>query len=133
MEKLFVEATTKTPFISFDEASGIMTIKGRSIPKDAETFWNPVLNWFALYMRTPAQRTTIRIDLEYFNISSSKSLLLLLYKLNEMKTQGFEAVVEWYYNTEDIDMYEVGQDYAFMVKVPFEFKKQDQGALAMVV
>ena len=133
MENLFIEATTKTPQVSFDSATGVLLVKGRSIPKDAEAFWNPVLEWFAGYMKTPHQHTTIRIDLEYFNISSSKCLLLLLYKLNDLKTLGHQSVVEWYYNADDMDMFEVGQDYAFMVKVPFEFKKQAQDELAMVV
>ncbi len=29
--------------------------------------------------------------------------------------------VLWYHNESDEDMFEVGQDYAFMVKVPFDF------------
>lgn len=133
MENLFIESTTKTPQISFDSEMGVLLIKGRSIPKNAEVFWNPVLSWFEDYMKTPNSNTTIRIDLEYFNISSSKCLLLLLYKLNELKITGHQSIVEWYYNADDIDMFEVGQDYAFMVKVPFEFKKQNTQELAMVV
>lgn len=133
MEKLVVEATTKTPLISFDRDAGELIIKGRSIPKDADAFWTPILNWFSDYTKSPAEKTTIQIDLEYFNISSSKSLLMLLYKLNDLKLKGFESQVEWFYNEDDIDMFEVGKDYAFMVKVPFEFKKQQSQELAMVV
>lgn len=133
MENLFIESTAKTPQISFDYEDGTLLIKGRSIPKDAEIFWNPVLEWFTNYMKAPNTNTTVCIDLEYFNISSSKSLLLLLYKLNDLKIQGHESVVEWYYNEDDVDMFEVGQDYAFMVKVPFEFKKTNMQELAMVV
>jgi len=133
MEKLVVEATSKTPHVSFDRNAGVLNIKGRAIPKDAEEFWSPVLNWFMEYTKSPAEKTTIQIDLEYFNISSSKSLLMLLYKLNDLKLKGYESKVEWFYNEDDIDMFEVGKDYAFMVKVPFEFKKLQQQELAMVV
>lgn len=126
MNKLYVEATAKTPFISFDGSTGILLIQGRSIPKDTEDFWNPILTWFDNYMLNPSSETKVTINLEYFNISSSKSLLLLLYKLNDLKISGHSAKVEWVYNADDIDMFEVGQDYAFMVKVPFEFMKQDQ-------
>ena len=59
--------------------------------------------------------------LDFFNISSSKRLLFMLYKLNEILEKGGQSKVQWYYSEHDDDMFEVGQDYAFMVKVPFEF------------
>jgi len=125
MERFFIEATTKTPLVMCDPTIGVIHIEGRSIPKDADEFWNPVLDWFSLYMKSPSSQTVVRIQLEYFNISSSKCLLHLLYRLNELKANGFTSNVEWVYHPDDIDMFEVGQDYAFMVKVPFEFKKLD--------
>ena len=44
----------------------------------------PILNWFESYVVTPFQSTVFKINLEYFNISSSKRILFLLYKLNEI-------------------------------------------------
>jgi hypothetical protein len=41
--------------------------------------------------------------------------------LNELVEKGMEAKVNWFYNYTDEDMFEVGQDYEYMVKVPFEF------------
>lgn len=116
------EATLQTPLISF-KLDGTMTIKGRSIPDNPEPFWGDVLAWFDKYAESPEENTVFKIDLEYFNISSSKRILFLLYKLNEIVEKGLTAKVEWYYRKSDEDMYEVGQDYAFMVKVPFEFKE----------
>ena len=123
MEKLIFEASTQTPSIHFDSQSGIMEIKGRSIPDNPDEFWGPVLSWFDSYLMNPFQKTIVKIDLEYFNISSSKRILFLLYKLNELSENGFKVKVEWHYRESDEDMYEVGQDYAYMVKVPFEFKE----------
>lgn len=123
MELLRIEATAHTPAINLDPHTGIMEIKGRSIPDDPEAFWGVVLEWFDDYMREPQPLTLVKIDLEYFNITSSKRILFLLYKLNELVDNGMKARVEWYYRKSDEDMYEVGQDYAFMVRVPFEFKE----------
>ena len=128
MRILFLDATHKTPQISFNGESGQMVIKGRSIPNEAEDFWTQVHEWFDHYSSKPNSSTVVKIDLEYFNISSSKQLLLFLYKLNEMNLGNYSVKVEWYYREDDLDMYEVGQDYAFMVKVPFEFIKQNQFA-----
>ncbi|NOQ75049.1 MAG: DUF1987 domain-containing protein [Crocinitomix sp.] len=121
MEALYISETRKTPEIIFNPQSGIFSIKGKSIPDDAEEFYKVVLNWFDDYLVRPNAETEVSIDLEYFNISSSKRLLFLLYKLNDLNSGKNEARIKWLYNEEDEDMFEVGQDYAFMVKVPFDF------------
>jgi SiaC family regulatory phosphoprotein len=129
MEVLSIEATAQTPSISFNPLIGRMEINGRSIPDTPDEFWMPVLNWFESYLISPSPKTTFKINLEYFNISSSKRILFLLYKLNELSERGLDVCVEWHYRTEDEDMYEVGQDYAYMVKVPFEFKEYRESDL----
>ena len=121
MDKLFLEATVQTPLIDFDSESGLMQIKGRAIPDNPDNFWLPILNWFESYLMLPAEETTFEIDLDYFNISSSKRILVLLYKLNDIADNGRRVNVKWCYNKADEDMFEVGQDLAYMVRVPFEF------------
>jgi hypothetical protein len=133
MESLMVNGTPHTPEINFNKLSGVMHIKGRSIPDQPDEFWIPVLNWFESYLLQPTERTVVVIDLEYFNISSSKRILFLLYKLNELVEEGKDAVVEWHYREADEDMYEVGQDYAYMVKVPFVFKEYVEPEIAMAI
>lgn len=121
MQALRIQATVKTPEILFDPANKVFEIKGKSIPDNAEEFYADVLSWFDDYVANPAEETVLKIDLEYFNISSSKRLLFLLYKLNELAAKEAAVKVLWYHNEADEDMFEVGQDYAFMVKVPFDF------------
>ncbi|MCG8575125.1 MAG: DUF1987 domain-containing protein [Flavobacteriales bacterium] len=121
MEALRIPSGPKTPEILFDPINEIFEIKGKSVPDDAEAFYEEVLHWFEDYVANPNEKTILKIDLEYFNISSSKRLLFLLYKLNELKTKDLNVRVVWRYNELDEDMFEVGQDYAFMVKVPFDF------------
>lgn len=131
MEKLIIEASTQTPSVSFDHETGQMEIIGRSIPDQPDKFWGPVLTWFDAYLSQPSLETTVKINLDYFNIPSSKRILFLLYKLNELSDSGYKVKVEWHYKEADGDMYEVGQDYAYMVKVPFEFKEIQQKDLVL--
>lgn len=121
MDNLIIDATAHTPYINFDSETGLMVIHGRSIPEQADEFWVPLISWFESYVNSPAEQTIFRIDLEYFNISSSKRILFLLYQLNHLAKVSDKVKVEWYYRNNDEDMYEVGQDYQYMVKVPFEF------------
>lgn len=120
MEKLVVNPSVKTPLIDFNAQTGVMLIQGRSIPQDSETFWEPVLKWFYAYAVQPAEQTIFIFDLEYFNISSSKRILFLLYKMAEMNDHNHDISVEWRCQDSDIDMREVGNDYACMVNVPFK-------------
>lgn len=121
MDIFTIEETPKTPSVKFDLKQGTLEIEGRSVPSDAENFWEPVLERFDTYCMHPAAKTHVKINLEYFNISSSKRLLFLLYKMNELIERGFSVEIDWWYKENDEDMYEVGRDYAFMVKVPFNF------------
>lgn len=133
MDKLYIESGAQTPLINFDAQKGEMTIKGRSIPDNPDEFWYSVLRWFDQYMSHPSNRTVFNIDLEYFNVTSSKRILALLYKLNELIDNGHDVSVHWYYRDGDEDMYEVGQDYAYMVKVPFVFHLYDESDLAIAI
>ena len=131
MDTLLIQATAQTPLVNLNPETGIMEIRGRSIPDDPEAFWGVVLTWFDSYMANPNEETLVKIDLEYFNITSSKRILFLLYKLNELVDSGKKAKVEWYYRQSDEDMYEVGQDYAFMVHVPFDFREYTDNDLVV--
>jgi len=133
MEILLINDSPQTPFVHFDKNTGLMKIKGRSIPDKADEFWSPILSWFDSYLSQPAEETVVSIDLEYFNITSSKRILFLLYKLNELSENGIKVKVEWFYRDKDDDMYEVGQDYAYMVKVPFSFIKYTENELVKLI
>lgn len=132
MEVLRRESSPETPLINFNPENGLMELKGRSIPFDSDDFWMPILSWFESYMHAPKTETIFKINLEYFNISSSKRILFLLYKLNELADAGKTVRVDWEYRKEDDDMYEVGQDYAYMVKVPFNFVELIEPELVLV-
>ena len=131
MEKLIIEATHETPYVHLDGQTGRIEMKGRAIPMEPEEFWGKILSWVDNYLPKAHSKTLVKLDFEYFNISSSKRILFLLYKLNELNESGKEVSVEWHYRRSDEDMYEVGQDYAFMVKVPFHFVEYQESELAV--
>ncbi len=134
MQPLIIEGTEKTPFVCLDRDQKEFVIRGKSIPTDAEYFFTPVLDWFDEYVKHAKEHTELRIDLDFFNISSSKRILFVLYKLNELIDAGKSVSIMWFYRYNDDDMLEVGQDYAFMVKIPFEFiEKKVQEPMAVLV
>ena len=121
MEQFIIAGTDSTPSIHLDSQTAKLEFRGRSVPDDAEAFYAEVLSWLDDFVQTSPARTEVTFNLEFFNIASSKRILFIMYKLNDLIDKGKEVVVNWCYIENDHDMLEVGQDYAFMVKLPFEF------------
>lgn len=123
MEVIERIATACTPYVNFDPNSGRMLIQGRVIPQVAEEFWDPLLKWFYAYSSSPCEDTTLILNVEYFNTLSSKQILFLLHKVNELYEQGLNAQVIWQYGEGDEDMKEAGFDFSCVVNVPFRFEE----------
>lgn len=121
MDLFTLNATETTPSVNFNPETGKLIIEGNSIPNDAEEFFNPILSWLEEYVSSTRVKTTLVIKLHYFNVSSSKRILYMFYKLNELLKFNKPVVIKWYYSEDEDEMFEVGQDFAFMVNIPFHF------------
>lgn len=119
IENLLVEGTVKTPTVVLDADAGVLLIRGRSIPENTIDFFSPINDWVDSYCAVPKDKTTFQIRLEYFNTSTSKCLLDLLRKFENINKFRSEVTVEWYYEINDDDMEEAGQDYQAIVELPF--------------
>lgn len=126
MESLKIEGTPKTPTINFNASSGILEVKGRSIPENSIEFYKPLIDWLDEYLSGPAKQTTVNIQLEYFNTSSSKCILDVFKKLEGIYKAGNEVMINWHYEEDDEDMLEAGEDYQSIIKVPFKMCEIDE-------
>ncbi len=122
LEPLKIQPGLDTPKIDFDPISGELYIEGKSFPPDITDFYEPVLNWIDKYLKHPATETTLHLKLEYFNTSSSKIIMDILYKFEDLLKLGHKVKVIWYYPEDDEDMQETGIEYSELVNIPFEFK-----------
>jgi hypothetical protein len=118
MEILNLEGTEDTPKILLDKNNGIYEISGRSLPEDSTEFYNPILEWLDEYSKSPNPTTDFVFKLEYFNTASSKLILDVLSKLEEIP--GIK--VNWYFHEDDEDMEEAGEEFSELVDIEFEFK-----------
>ena len=119
MEPIIIEGTPKTPTIRFDSNGGVFEIKGRSIPENSVEFYKPLVDWLDQYKETPLPKTVVNIRLEYFNTSSSKCILDVFKKLEAIHKSRNEVEVNWFYEEDDEDMLEAGEDYESIIRVPF--------------
>ncbi|MCB0409155.1 MAG: DUF1987 domain-containing protein [Flavobacteriales bacterium] len=121
MESIKIAATENSPEIYFDLKQNIFRIKGKSIVTEVDKFYSPVLDWLKFNQSNISNRINFVFDLEYFNIFSSKRILFILYYLSDLREKGVDVRITWYFSQEDDDMKEVGEDYACMVNIPFDF------------
>jgi hypothetical protein len=120
MESLVIDGTQKTPSVNFDAAKGVIEIKGRSIPENSIEFYKPLVEWLEKYKISPTTQTQVNVQLEYFNTSSSKCILDLFKKLEDIAKAKNDVIINWYYEEDDEDMLEAGEDYESIIKVPFK-------------
>lgn len=122
MDLLSIEATDETPKIILDPDNNIFEFSGKSLPEDVTTFYGPVLDWLDQYGQSANDKTVVDFKLVYFNTASSKLILDILFKLEEIHEGGIDISIVWHYQEEDEDMEEAGEEYADLVEMPFELK-----------
>ncbi|MCQ2975249.1 MAG: DUF1987 domain-containing protein [Bacteroidales bacterium] len=120
MRVLKIQGSDDTPKVILDADSNTFEISGRSLPEDVVAFYDPILEWIGEYSQAPLDKTVFNFKLEYFNTASSKLLLDVLLKLEDMYDAGHDVLVKWHYPDDDEDMQEAGEEYADIVEVPFE-------------
>lgn len=120
MDPIKIEATAKTPEISFDADKGLLEMKGRSIPEHTVEFYKPLHQWIDEYGENPQPLTSVEIFVEYYNTSSSKSILDMFKRLESIHKKGHDMIVKWYYEDDDEALLESGEEYQSMVDIPFE-------------
>jgi hypothetical protein len=113
------EATHSHPGMSLNSAEGKIELYGRSIPENAIAVYKPIMNWLENYAVEPRKKTTLNFKIEFFNTSSSKFILQILKKLEDLYNQGFEVEINWFYNDEDIK--DLAEDYEELVKMEFNY------------
>jgi hypothetical protein len=120
METIKIKATEDTPTVILDCENKIFEISGRSLPEDVVVFYQPVMKWLEELEKAPIENFELSIKLEYFNTASSKLILDILLKLEEIFLNGTPLKVKWYYLSTDSDMKEAGEEYSEIVGLPFE-------------
>lgn len=127
MISLKINGSKKSPNILFEPFSGEFSIKGRSNLENPSKFYESVLRWLNKYVANPAMKTTVNVELEYFNSASSKLLMKSFRILESIHGKDHRKVaINWWYHSSDGSMKEAGEDFKSMLKLNFQFKDLDK-------
>jgi len=122
MDIINIEATDETPRVYLDVVAGKFEMGGKSLPEDVTVFYNPILTWLDGYALEPNKETCFVFKMDYFNTASSKLILDILLKLEEINEENEGLKIEWYFREDDEDMEEAGEEFSEIVEIPFEIK-----------
>lgn len=111
MEKVTIEKTDTTPYISIDIENSIIDIFGKSFPENAYSFYEPVLNNFKEIFSNDIN-IKINIELLYLN-SSSLKIFFDIFDIweNNILTKNSNIEIFWIYDVENDIAQEMGEDF----------------------
>ncbi len=107
---LFIEQSPKTPQVDLNQLNGELILFGKSIPENAAKVYEPILNWVTDYVRNAKPTTNLRLNLEYFNTSTSIWLVKILKVLIQIKEPDYVLIIHIYLPLEDFDDMEESGD-----------------------
>jgi|ERR1035438_4876016 hypothetical protein len=121
MQSLIVKESDNSPKVILDPEKKIFEFSGSSHPENPAKFYNPILEWIDGYALAPIELTEVSFKLDYFNSSTAKYLLNILWGFEKIMKANPEnkVVFIWYYNEEDLDAYASGERYAQLTTAEF--------------
>jgi len=126
MESIRIEKTPKAPL--FVLTDGYIRLSGRSIPQNAKQLYKICFDWIDQYVQKPARKTKVDLFFEYIDTSSIRCVVDLLTKLCSIPENSHKQVeVNWYYEKDDEDSFDLGVYIQQHLKVPFNIISIDEG------
>jgi hypothetical protein len=121
MEPILLEPTRITPLINFDPNQGILELKGRSSPENSIVFYQRLIDALDDFIQSESGELVANFAFEYFNTSSSKCLFDVFKRLSKFSDEGKSLTINWFYEEDDEDMMEAGEDYCDLLDLDFNF------------
>ncbi len=131
MNPLIIKETLATPKVVFNVYENDCEIKGCSRPEDVRDFYGPIIDWLKGFKssindelkKTYSESNPIifKFKFDYFNSSSAKFILDILVFINDIHNDGLSLQIDWYYDENDDDMKEVGEELSEVVDFPFHY------------
>jgi SiaC family regulatory phosphoprotein len=122
MENLVIYKTNETPEINFN-VSGLLSVKGVSIPENVTKFYTPIINWLNELEQHLPNSIQLTFEIEYINTSSTRVFLEIIKRVYAFKKQREDVVITWKYEEDDEDNFDLGKDLEYSAKSVMQFEQ----------
>ena len=121
MRSLDIQAGKTTPRILYDPKENVLSIIGSSLPENVYSFYEPIMEWISEFSTSPLLNPAMQIifKIQYYNSGTIRYLAELLSTIARMKDKGLQFSVEWYYEADDENIREAGEDLAEITETKF--------------
>jgi hypothetical protein len=124
MQDFFVERKRHTPEIEF-KTSGELSIKGISLLENSTENYSKAISWLRDFSALTPRSVSLDLKFIYLDTSSTRSLVEIIKLLNTFPERGFNVVINWFFEKEDEDHFEVGDALKSVSLVPFNLIEVD--------
>jgi len=103
MENLVIKKNPNiyfAPEVFFDAKTGDCQIIGESYMEEPVAFYQVLISWLKDYMKL-GNPVSFSFKLTYFNTSSSRFLVEIMYLLKRYESDGKQVNISWYYTSEN--------------------------------
>ncbi|MEQ9439161.1 MAG: DUF1987 domain-containing protein [Cyclobacteriaceae bacterium] len=118
MEPLEISATSTTPEVAFNAQTGHFVIRGISDEEDAFGFYFPLIQWIDTYLQHAPQKTSLDIQLKYFNTASTKALFEIIKRIGTLRKADKSTEINWFYDSDDPVLKEDIEQFCDLTDVP---------------
>ena len=126
MESIRIEKTPKSPL--FVLSDGYIRLSGRSIPQNARQLYKICIDWVDQYILSPTRETKVDLYFEYIDTSSLRCVVDILTKLSQIPADSSNRIeMNWYYELDDDDSYDLGVYIQAHLKIPFNIITLQEG------
>ena len=109
MENLEISKTAQSPRVHFNP-NGNLIIEGVSTINYAHKFYAELISWLHDFRKTQPENINLVLELYYLNTSSSLLIVELLRLINTFKEIDSKLIIEWRYEEDDEDIFNLGED-----------------------
>lgn len=112
--KFIIPKTNQTPLVEFDTLKGTLFMHGKMVPENPIAFFDEINQTVDSFLKNNPSNFEINVRLDYFNTVSSKMLSKFFRKV----TTEFKPTLNWFYEKDDIELKEAGEDYSTILNYP---------------
>lgn len=121
MKKFYLAPKNNAPEITLDEESETYEIKGRSLPENTDYVYMPVIEWLEQFKKHSQRKPMVfQFKLLYLNTASKKMLHEIFVKLEQIHLQNNNVTINWYFETNDTDILECGEEFCSLINLPYK-------------
>jgi hypothetical protein len=108
-QDILLPATNFTPEVDFRFSQNQLSLRGECYPENAAAFFAPLITATDEYLQgLGGKKVQMRVQLAYFNSSSTKLIFAWLGRFNEYGHDGSEVVLDWVHDSDDDTIQEFG-------------------------